>query len=259
MLFCDSIEEFDRVVEMPGIAECIGMRIRLPQLSSRFGIPIDEYENFQRVLRSVRKLKNRATLGFHFHMASWNIGVKRWSEALKAIASWCKSIEDLTEVKVRRLDLGGGFFPADLANMNFSWIQKTVKEMLPNVEAIYFEPGRSLTQEGEIIVSRVLNISKSSNEDEPAEVVVDACVAELPLISAYPHRMYFRSAGDGEEGKSCFVLGKGKTKILGRICMENDILSDGISLPADIKIGDLVIFGDAGAYERTMSYDFGRG
>lgn len=255
MLFCDSIEEFERVIEMPNAAECIGMRIRLPQLPSRFGIPVDDYENFQRMLAAVRKLNKRADLGFHFHMPSWNIGVKRWSEALKGIASWCKSVEDLTQTKVRRLDLGGGFFPADLATLNFAWVQATVREMLPNVEAIYFEPGRSLTQEGEIVVSRVLNISKLGNEEVPAEIVVDACIAELPLISSYPHRVYFRPA----ESEACFALGKGKTRVLGRICMENDVLSDGISLPSDIKIGDYVIFGDAGAYERTMSYDFGRG
>jgi diaminopimelate decarboxylase len=259
MLFCDSVDEFERVVEMPGLAECVGLRIRLPQLPSRFGIPVDDYATFQRILKSVRKMKKGPALGFHFHMPSWHIGVKRWGVALQAIAAWSKSVEELTGVKVRRLDLGGGFFPADLAHLSLNSIQKTVRETLPNVEAVYFEPGRSLTQEGEILVSRVLNVSKSEDKDHPLEVVVDACIAELPLISSYPHRMFFRSSGNREDEKSCFVLGKGKTKILGRICMENDVLSDGINLPADIKIGDFVIFGDAGAYERTMSYDFGRG
>jgi diaminopimelate decarboxylase len=264
MLFCDSIEEFERVIEMPNVAECVGLRIRLPQLPSRFGIPVEDYETFQRILKSVRKLKKGTPLGFHFHMPSWNIGVKRWTGALQAIATWSKTVEDLTGTKVRRLDLGGGFFPADLASLNLSWVQKAVRDILPNVEAIYFEPGRSLTQEGEILVSRVLNVSKGSDEKEPCEVVVDACIAELPLISSYPHRMFFRPKGPEEHGasqavNSCLVLGKGKTKILGRICMENDVLSDGINLPPDIKIGDYVIFGDAGAYERTMSYDFGRG
>jgi diaminopimelate decarboxylase len=51
----------------------------------------------------------------------------------------------------------------------------------------------------------------------------------------------------------------GKVKVLGRICMESDVLHSGIRLPENVKIGDLIVFGDAGAYERTMSYVFGRG
>lgn len=255
-LFCDSVEEFNEVIEMPNIAECVGMRIKLPQLSSRFGIPFDDFEHFQKILSAIRKMKGRADLGFHFHMASWSIGVKRWKEAFRSILTWCQSVEELTGVKVRRLDLGGGFFPSDLQELNFAWIQSAVRNALPSVQAIYFEPGRSLTQEGEILVSRILSVRKPEEEKAPSEVVVDACIAELPLISNYPHRMFFKSSNSDDRA---LVLGKGKTKILGRICMENDVLSDGINLPPDIKIGDYIIFGDAGAYERTMSYDFGRG
>jgi diaminopimelate decarboxylase len=41
--------------------------------------------------------------------------------------------------------------------------------------------------------------------------------------------------------------------------MEDDILADSIGLPADISIGDRLIIADAGAYERSMSYEFGYG
>ncbi len=82
-----------------------------------------------------------------------------------------------------------------------------------------------------------------------------ACIAELPLIHSYSHRIFFRS----QASQDFLHLDKGKTKILGRICMESDILSKGLNIPADVQLGDLVIFGDAGAYERSMSYDFGRG
>jgi diaminopimelate decarboxylase len=41
--------------------------------------------------------------------------------------------------------------------------------------------------------------------------------------------------------------------------MEDDILCDGLDVPESVEIGDLIIIADAGAYERSMSYDFGRG
>jgi diaminopimelate decarboxylase len=248
MLFCDSVEEFDRVIEMPGIAQALGFRMRLPKLHSRFGNPLDQFENFQGIVERVRKIKGRADLGFHFHMPSWAIGVESWMEALRSLIVWCQTMETLTEVPVRRLDLGGGFFPSDLENLNFKFIQETVGESLKNVQGIYLEPGRSLTQDGEVLVSRVLDVRKSK-AGKNSEIVVDACIAELPLVQAFTHRIFYQ----GE------LLKKGACKVLGRICMEDDILSNGLAIPESVKIGDLLVFGDAGGYERTMSYDFGRG
>jgi diaminopimelate decarboxylase len=256
MLFCDSIEEFERALTIPNLSACLGARIQLPRLPSRFGIAVDEFEKFEKLVACVKKLKGKAALAFHFHMPSWAIGMKRWNEALHSLLIWCQSLEQITKMKIERIDLGGGFFPADFEALPFAAIQDAVKTALPHVEGIYFEPGRSLTQEGEVVFSRVLDVRRSSKNDMH-EVVVDACVAELPLIQSYPHRIFYKS--NHAEKESGRILSKGKTKILGRICMENDVLSRGLNLPNTTSIGDFIVFGDAGAYERTMSYDFGRG
>lgn len=255
MIFADSIEEFDRMMSLPGMTKCIGFRLRLPKVHSRFGNALDDYAQFERILAGVRQMKGKLPLGFHFHMPSWAIGVQRWTEALQSLLIWCQSIERLTGVPVRRLDLGGGFFPADLERLNFEAIQSLVAEALPNVEALYFEPGRSMTQDTEVLVSRVLDVRKT-DDDSPHEVVVDACVAELPLAQSFSHRIFFKSKS---ARAGCTLLRQGDTRVLGRICMEDDILSNGLELPKDIGIGDYVIFGDAGGYERSMSYVFGRG
>lgn len=257
MLFCDSIEEFERVVEIPRIAKILGFRVQLPKLQSRFGIPVDKIENFQRIVRCARKMSSKTQLGFHFHMPSWAIGVRRWKEAVQSLLTWCQAVEQLTDVPIRHLDLGGGFFPSDLEKINFKWLQEVVHEALPMVQAIYFEPGRSLTQEGEVLFSRVLDIRRDSDK-KVSEIVVDACIAELPLIQNYAHRIFYQPIAD-KTNDSFRPLKKGETKVLGRICMENDVLSKGLDIPASIQLGDFIIFGDAGAYERSMSYDFGRG
>jgi diaminopimelate decarboxylase len=41
--------------------------------------------------------------------------------------------------------------------------------------------------------------------------------------------------------------------------MEDDILAGSLELPQDLQEGDFLIFGNAGGYERSMSYGFGRG
>ena len=46
---------------------------------------------------------------------------------------------------------------------------------------------------------------------------------------------------------------------MGRLCMEHDIVATKVGLPEGTKAGDLLIFCDAGGYDRSMSYVFGRG
>ena len=257
-IYCDSAEEFERVITIPNIARVIGFRIRVPKLNSRFGNVIDDPQKFSRIVSQAKRVNGHAELGFHFHMPSWAIGVNTWMQALESLLIWCQVIERLSGIPVRHLDLGGGFFPADLERLEFKKIQDLVHAALPNATTLYFEPGRSLTQDSEILISRILDIRRTP-EHKISEVVVDACIAELPLALAFSHRLYFKSANGVSEFNRATRLKKGTAKILGRICMEDDILNECVSLPDQAKVGDFVIFGDAGGYERSMSYGFGRG
>jgi len=51
-------------------------------------------------------------------------------------------------------------------------------------------------------------------------------------------------------------LRKGKDQILGRICMEFDQFG-WVSIPDDLKVDDLILIRECGAYDMTMSYLFG--
>jgi diaminopimelate decarboxylase len=194
--------------------------MRLPKLHSRFGNALDDFGNFQRIAESVRALKGKAELGFHFHMPSWVIGVDRWQDSLRSLFVWCQTFEQLTGSTVRHLDLGGGFFPADLEALDFGSIRTAVGEALPGVRAIYFEPGRALTQDGEVLVSRVLDVRRTPG-NKPLEVVVDACIAELPHTHAFSHRIFYGPRPRATAGKHDVSLKKGRVRILGRICMED--------------------------------------
>jgi diaminopimelate decarboxylase len=54
-------------------------------------------------------------------------------------------------------------------------------------------------------------------------------------------------------------MARGKARILGRLCMEDDILAPNVHPRADIAEGELLAICDAGAYESSMAYTFGRG
>jgi diaminopimelate decarboxylase len=92
-------------------------------------------------------------------------------------------------------------------------------------------------------------------EEEVSEAVVDGSIAELPMHFFQPHRILHWDA----RRRAWQPLKRGKTQLLGRLCMEHDIVARGVQLPEGAQVGDILVFCDAGAYDRSMSYVFGRG
>ncbi len=266
LVFYDSLEEFDRSQSIRHLSEKSGFRLRIPGLNSRFGVPIEEPAQFYGMVERIKMLREQAGFGLHFHMPSWAIGLRRWTQAFGSLLGWGQRLESLTDLPLTRLDLGGGLFPDDLDRIQFQEIQRRVHAALPRVQELIFEPGRALTQNGEVVLSRVLDVRRSA--DGVHEIVVDACIAELPLAPAGGRPVYiFRmgrerydrvGAADAAWNKGQ-PLEEGSGRILGRICMEDDVLAAHVKLPNDLEVGDAVVFGHAGGYQRSMSYGFGRG
>jgi diaminopimelate decarboxylase len=100
---------------------------------------------------------------------------------------------------------------------------------------------------------RLLEFEESQGEIK--EAVVDGSIAELPMHFFQPHRILHQDARTLEWRP----LKRGKTPLLGRLCMEHDIVAWNVELPEGAQVGDLLVFCDAGAYDRSMSYVFGRG
>jgi len=251
-LFADSLEEMTALVKNPALARTIGPRLRLPSITSRFGIAVGEYDVLERLAEALAKLSPDQKLGVHFHMASSAIGVTRWFDALESVLAWGRALEIETGRKITTLDLGGGWLLSDLDRVDFKSLVERAGDELTGLEEILIEPGKALTQGTQVLRSRVLDVRRRRGKVE--EIVVDACIAELPLAAVYPHPIVWRDRQGHWQS-----LPYGSQRILGRICMEDDFLSGNIQLPEAIEIGDEIVFLEAGAYERTMAYEFGRG
>lgn len=253
-IYADSLEELEELVAAPRAARTIGFRIKLPCFLSRFGIDIANFERFTAVCEALRRLPIGTEIGIHHHLASAFIGQKLWNDAYDSLLSWADAIGRQAGRPVTTLDLGGGYYPEDLANLDLAGMVAHARSVLPGLQRLVIEPGRALTQETMGIATRVLEVRRQLRSAWPYELVVDACIAELPLAWVLPHRVVHARANGSWE-----VLPRGYTKVLGRICMEDDVLSDGIQVPEDIAVGDRLLFLDAGAYDRSMAYDFGKG
>jgi diaminopimelate decarboxylase len=259
-VFCDSVADLDRVVAAIAAGEMaskhVGIRIRTPNIVSRFGIPLDSPGTFRKLVEAVGRLPADTAFGVHFHMASANVGVAQWWHLFESILKWCRSIEKLTGRTVELLDMGGGWFPDDWHaddDSKFAQAVETVKALLPGVRQIVSEPGKAMAQPSMALAMRILEIQE--HEEDHVEAVVDGSIAELPMYFFYPHRM-FRQCG---ETGALQPLGRGKTQLMGRLCMEHDVVAANVELPEGTRAGDVLIFCDAGGYDRSMSYVFGRG
>jgi len=249
-VFCDSVEELERLVRSNRSDRVWGIRLRVPGLRSRFGIPVDDPTAFDRLCTAITAIPAARKLGVHVHMASTLVGIGHWRDVVESAVVWAAMLESTTGRSVRVLDLGGGYHPDDLARIPFAEVAAFAAARLADLEEVYVEPGRALTQATMGVVTSVLDVRRRAGALE--EVVVDACIAELPLAAVYPHRIFVLTGGRP------VAVARGPVRLLGRICMEDDVLSPGLELPSDIAIGDRLVLSDAGAYERSMSYAFGR-
>jgi diaminopimelate decarboxylase len=262
-VFCDSVADLRRVaaaLEAQELrAKVVGVRLRTPHIPSRFGIPVHTPEVFERLIEAVKTLPRDCAFGVHFHMASSNVGVRQWWHLYESMLRWCHSLERLTGRQVELLDVGGGWFPDDWMEdegERFSGAVATARKHLPHVRQIISEPGKAISQPTMAVAMRLLEImDPAPDEDEPTEAVVDGSIAELPMHFFQPHRILWHDSRTGDWRP----LERGKTNLLGRLCMEHDVVAMNVRLPEGAQAGDLLIFCDAGAYDRSMSYVFGRG
>jgi diaminopimelate decarboxylase len=259
-VFCDSVADLDRCVAAIACGEMssrhVGVRLRTPNVVSRFGIPLDSPATFERLIEAVGRLPLDTSFAVHFHMASSNIGVGGWWHLFESMLKWCVAIQELTGRAIELLDMGGGWFPDDWHAEDegkFEQAVMMVREALPLVRQIVSEPGKAMAQPAMALAMRILEIQ--DHEDDYVEAVVDGSIAELPMYAFQPHRIFHKCSRSG----NLSPLGRGKTHLMGRLCMEHDIVAADVSLPEGACAGDMLIFFDAGGYDRSMSYVFGRG
>jgi diaminopimelate decarboxylase len=255
--FADSTTELARISDAirSGTlsSSYIGPRLRPPSIGSRFGVQLDDFDTFSELVRLLDELPGGQPLGVHFHWASSSAGHEAWFDAVEAALTWSASLQELTDRPVRCLDLGGGWFPDDFESVllpRLPALVRAARDTLEALEVLVLEPGKALTQPLSVVEATVLELRRASDTHE---VVLDASIAELPEAHSYPHRLL-------SEGADGWLRWRGgPDRVLGRLCMEADVICAGVTIPEDLRPGARVLIADCGAYDRSMSYDFGRG
>ena len=247
--FADSVEAFGYNAR-DSIGRIHGIRVRPPGIESRFGIAVEDLE---RLTAPVLRLDEDAELGASFHVRHEDYGGASWRSIVGSVIDFASTLQERTGRPVVVFDAGGSWEPAMLVQAfegDFPWLLDTLQRRLPGVQSAYIEPGQSIATPVELLVATVVEVRDRRSH---REVIVDAGYPELSQMRSYKHRIF------GRAGDSWRVLDDGADRIGGRTCLEYDLLSSDVELPAGITEGDLLAVADCGSYDESMAFAFAEG
>ncbi len=213
-------------------------------LSEKFGAPPDELIELAFYARKL----GLEVKGIAFHVGSQTTGSHPYVNALNEV----KRVSDILTSKgfeLSLIDIGGGFpipYPEWVPPFPIFArpIREIVSEYFPHVRVIA-EPGRFIVGDAVVLITSVIGRSRRSGMDW---VFVDDSIyhtfsgklyddAEYPIV-------HFRD----KEPSKVTVIG-------GRTCDSHDVLYKSVLLP-DMKVGDIIVFLNVGAYTLSSSSKF---
>ncbi len=237
----------------------VGLRFQLslehdpdePSYSTQFGLSIDEATEAVKVLRQA----GIPVEAIHFHLRSNIEGPEVYQQAISEVAEFCR----IVDLQPKYLDVGGGL-PArgeisrsvesrpEFHLGEYARVILDAKRQIPSLEECWAENGRFLTSDSGILVVKVLDIKHRRAQ---RFVICDggrtnhAIISdwERHTITTYPTREFTST-----------IL----TTVCGPTCMAFDRL-DRILLPSNLRIGDYLLWHNAGAYHIPWETRFSHG
>ncbi len=246
IVFADSLQAFNENARRLPDALC-GLRVRPARIESRFGVT---REQLGEVIQAVRAAQ-RSRIAVSFHVRPEDYGDRSWRDIVQEVAAFGRELERNASARIVAFDAGGGRTPGDfdqgIAAGDLAWLAQTITTELSAVEAIYMEPGQAVATPCAVYVAPVL-------ERRPGEAIVAAGYPEVSQIHAFPHRVLAIHA-DGEVE----MLQTGADRILGRTCLEYDVIRNDVHLPSSMESVVAIVVADAGAYDSSMAFSFSLG
>lgn len=250
----DCKEELFKILRETDLAQDLNLfiRVTLPKnesamidFSSKFGA---SREDAIKLLKECRHVAG--TLGVSFHVGTQTTDASKYADAIYYVSD----ILNEADIKIDMLNVGGGF-PVPYADgeaiCSLNDCVEAIEEALDACELSHLpllaEPGRYLVAQGAKLVARV-ELRKGDTlyiNDGIYGGLFDACDW---LGLKYPvHAMTCDRAFDGDVQQY---------RLAGPTCDSLDMMNGPFVLPADIGLGDWIIFENCGAYSSAMRSNF---
>ena len=248
----------------PGIDPHTYAAVATGKVDSKFGSAI-ETGQAEQITKYAIELKNIELYGFHCHVGSQVFDSDVYLDASDIMLDFVANMKQKYDFITKELDIGGGYgvryLESDPHIDIAANIRKVAKHMTAYCEklgidmpAIRMEPGRSIVADAGLTVYTAGTVKRIPGYKN--YVSVDGGMTDNPRFALYgsPYTVCLANRMNAEtEGVPMF-----KCSVVGRCCESGDILQENVTLPADIKRGDIIAVLTTGAYNYSMSSNYNR-
>ena len=252
------LNTINKIAQKLGIVQQVGIRINpdvtgethenisTGGIGDKFGIPFSEVKD---LFLNNEHFENIEISGIAFHIGSQIHDIEPFKKVFQKTGVLIKEINKNKQI-IKVLDIGGGF-GVDYENNQKEFPIQEYAELVKNSFdtnnlTVVIEPGRSISWDTGILVTKVLYIKKHG---EKKFIITDCGMNDLmrpALYDGYHKILPLKEIKDTE---------KISTDIVGPICESTDRLFSSNEF-YDVKEGDLLAILNSGAYGSSMSSNY---
>lgn len=267
LIHIDHFDELFKLIELTNelslkanVAIRINMYTGIYPKWDRFGFNYENGEAYE-AIRRIMIADNLNLVGLHTHIGTYVVSTDAYKLAASKMTELYKRIKYEYNHQLDYLDLGGGF--ASKNSLQFSYLDSSVVVPLfedyadaitagilnqglksDELPQLILETGRSLIDDAGFLITTVVANKRLSNGKQA--IIVDAGVNLLFTSFWYRHKI---------STTEFYVEIRDESVIYGNLCMNIDMLRDGVYLPP-IPTGKQIIFHNVGAYNMTQWMQF---
>lgn len=272
----DNVEELDAIDKIahdkgvnqkillrltPGIDPHTYAAVATGKVDSKFGSAI-ETGQAEQITKYATELENITLSGFHCHVGSQIFDSEVYLGASEIMLDFIAQMNKKYGFETEILDLGGGYGVRYLeehpeidiaANIHkvAAFIKKHCEKLGIKMPSIRMEPGRSIVADAGVTVYTAGTVKRIPGYKN--YVSVDGSMADNPRFALYGSPYTVCLASRMTSNTPMFTC-----SLVGRCCESGDILQENVTLPADIKRGDVIAVLTTGAYNYSMSSNYNR-
>ena len=260
----DSFDELDRIDALheqglaaprvqlritPGVYVHTHEFVSTGQNDSKFGFNLVNGDA-QRAVTRARAAKSVQLVGVHCHIGSNVFDTDNFTKAAEVMVRFAN------ECELPELTLGGGLGVAYLNNENApsitQWASalRTATTQLRSGVRVMVEPGRSIVASAAVTLYEVGTIKNIPGVR--TYVAVDGGMSDnpRPVLYGSGYEAFVPTRTDADRTM--------EARIVGKHCESGDVLIAQASLPADLRVGDVIATPVTGAYGHSMGSNYNK-
>ena len=243
----------------PGIDAHTHDFVKTGQIDSKFGVALENGEAYE-IHKLALSMSNIQIDGVHCHIGSQIFDVEPFCEAAKVMIGFIADLYDKLGIKVKILNLGGGFgikytatddpiAPSEYIHKVTNVVKELAQEKGIDLPFLVFEPGRSIVASAGITLYTVGCVKEIENVR--TYVSIDGGMCDNPRYILYGSKYTAVLANNASAEPVAPIT------IAGKCCESGDLIQEHVMMP-EIHVGDTLAVLATGAYNYSMSSNYNR-